>query len=522
MLKGHTKIELTDVNTGKVKTYEHDNMFTKAIYNSLNNTWTQMFGGLNAINGWHLPLSSKMLGGIALFGDTIAEDENITYFPKGNPIIGYAGTTVSDGIDKMWGSRNLLESEDYNADTKSVKHVWDFSTSQGNGTIKAVGLMDGNQADLYGIGAWHKLYNRKLDISHYFSQFGRRVAEWDGDVVVWMENGTGSVTINKSKFVMDKVTLANTLGTSKTIEKHTVSLPVSTMNYFHTFWKDGDDGYWYGFSAMNSTFTAPIESNFSDIIIGRSGSKYFQVIRIDKTSFNVEYHNIEVPTYFVEPTVANPIITDNYIIFPVSTYNYFSNTNSSNSNYSSYVRKDVVAKISKSDWTITISGIKDSADADYYLFPNSYDHITCKYSGQLFGGQFQNIKLPNGFYQMNDILIDDDGFVIKQLNPPMDSNINRPAEDIKSNYMNTILCPYKINLDTASGNISAYNKPMVLLFNRKKNVFLWVGHEGGSYKAYIMPANCQQLMTINNLSEPVTKTATQSMKITYTITDVSE
>ena len=518
MLKGHTKIELTDVNTGKVETYEHDNMFTKAIYNSLNNTWTQMLGGLGAINSWHLPLASKMLGGIALFEDNIAEDENITYFPKGNPVIGYAGTIVSDGLDKQWGSRNLLESEDYNEETKTVKYVWDFGTSQGNGTIKAVGLMDGNQADFYGFGAWHKLYSRKLDITTYFSQFGRRVAEWDDDIVVWMQNGTGSVTINKSKFIMDTVTLANTLGTSKIIETHTVSLPVSTMNYFYTYWKDGDDGYWYGFVNMkNSSFNSSNNTYYGNDNIGYNGSKYIQVIRIDKTNFNVEHHNIEIPTYYAEPTTTNPIITDKYIIFPVSSYNFF--TNSSRNCYAANIQKNAFAKISKTDWTITISGIKDSVNTDYFLFPNSYDD-TCSYSGQMLTGQFQNIKLPNGLYQMNDIIIDDDGFVIKQLNPPMDSNINRPAENINSGYMKTILCPYELYHDTYYNSNNSWYRPMVLLFNRKKNVFLWVGHESGSYKAYIIPANCQQLMTINNLAEPVTKTATQSMKITYTVTDV--
>lgn len=519
MFKGHTKIELTDVNTGKKEVHEDDNMFTQAIFNSLNNTWTQMLGGLGAINGWHLPLASKMLGGIALFGDNITEDENITYFPKGNPVIGYAGTIASDGLDNMWGSRNLLESEDYNTDTKSVKYVWDFSTSQGNGTIKAVGIMDGTQADFYGVGAWHKLYDRKLDITTYFSQFGRRIAEWDGDIVVWMENGTGSVKINKSKFVMDKVTLNNTLGRSELIETHTVSLPVPTMNYFYTFWKDGDDGYWYGFVNMeNSSFNVSNNTYYGNDHIGYYGSSFLQVVRIDKVTYEMEYHNITIPSYYVEGTVCNPIITNNYIIMPVSSFNYFANS-SSPSSYAANLQKNVFAKISKLDWTITISGIKDSADADYYLYPNSYNN-TCYYSGQMFCGQFQNIKLPNGCYQMNDIIIDDDGFVVKQLNPPMDKNITMPVKDANSIYQRTFLCPYGISESTYGNKSEAYNRPMVLLFNSKKNIFLWVGHVSGSYKAYIMPANCQQLMTINNLAEPVTKTATQSMKITYTITDV--
>lgn len=504
MFKGHTKIELTDVNTGKKEVREDDNMFTQAIFNSLNNTWTQMLGGLGAINGWHLPLESKMLGGIALFGDNIAEDENITYFPKGNPVIGYAGTIASDGLDNMWGSRNLLESEEYNTDTKSVKYVWDFSTSQGNGTIKAVGIMDGSQADYYGIGAWHKKYNRRLDITSYFSQFGYRIAEWDGDIVVWMENGTGSVKINKSKFVMDKVTLNNTLGKSEVIETHTVSLPVSDMNYYYTYWKDGDDGYWYGFITMvNNSFNSTKSTYVYDI--GIYGSNYLQVIRVSKTTYEMEYHNITIPNYYVQENTSNPIITDNYILVPVSNVQYFAYDNYNN------VQKNKAAQINKNDWTVTIVDFKDSKQ-NAYTMKSLGD---C--SRQLFVGQFQNIKLPNGLYQMNDLIFDDDCNVVKQINNVIYDVTGMPATENK-NSLYTLLCPYYL-YSIATGNRDDY-RPIALLSNKKKNIFLWVGHINGSYKAYIMPMNCQQLMTINNLSEPVTKTATQSMKITYTITDV--
>ena len=34
-MKGHTKIELTDVNTGEVEVIEHDNMITSAIEKEL-------------------------------------------------------------------------------------------------------------------------------------------------------------------------------------------------------------------------------------------------------------------------------------------------------------------------------------------------------------------------------------------------------------------------------------------------------------------------------------------------------
>jgi hypothetical protein len=60
------------------------------------------------------------------------------------------------------------------------------------------------------------------------------------------------------------------------------------------------------------------------------------------------------------------------------------------------------------------------------------------------------------------------------------------------------------------------------VLNKKKNLMLMFGRTSNRYYALIMPLVGQQLYTINNLSEPVTKTSTQSMKITYTVSDVEE
>jgi hypothetical protein len=289
MLKGHAKIELTDVKSGIKKTFEHDNMFTKAVANSLNNGWVQMAGGLNTLKSWYLPLVKTALGGVVLFGDTIDEDEDITFFPEGNPVIGYAGDIASDGTSKYWGSKNLLESEDYDPETKTVKWVWDFGTAQGNGTIKALGLMSGAQADYYGDSVWHKLYNRRLDVSAYFSSFGYRIVEWDGDVITWMENGTGKVTIKKSRFNLDKVTLNNTIGTAELISSDVVALPLSSVNYNSMFWKDGYDGYWYGFIIMASD---AFDRAYSNDNSNGTGNRYMQIVRVNKESFSVASHNI--------------------------------------------------------------------------------------------------------------------------------------------------------------------------------------------------------------------------------------
>lgn len=518
MLKGKAKIELTDTVTGEVEVVEHENMFTQAIYNNLNNGWTQMVGGLSTLKSWNLPLDTATLGGIALFSDTIAEDETTTFFPADNEVLGYAGELAADGTSKFWGSRNFLESEPYDEESKTVKWVWDFGTSQGNGTIRAIGLMNGKKADFYGDGIWDKQYSRRLDVSGYFSPFGYRIVKWDGDDVTWMVNGTGEVTINVSRFNLNTITLHNNLGTNQLISSKKVALPLSAANYNSMYWKDGDDGYWYGFMVMsNNSFNAPHTTDWTQYY----GTAFMQIVRINKETFGMEYHNITMPSgYYCCIPCVNPIITKHYICFGTSTYQYFRDYSGYGySYYTQYIRKDKYIRISLHDWTVSLEPFVDEAGNNYYLFPNTYAQDI--YCSEKFGTMFENIKLPNGTYQMNDLILDDDFKVIRQIKPPINSSTGMPAKDngeYGSSY--TVLTPWTTNPVPSNGDF--YTRPMGWVLNLKKNLILMFGRTSGNYYALIMPLTCQQLYTINNLAEPVTKSSTQSMKITYTVTDVEE
>lgn len=169
MLKGKAKIELTNVNTGETEVYEEENLITNAASEYLNNKWTLNFGGIATLNSWHLPLATKTMSGITLFEKPIEEDPSITYFPEGNRIVGFGGTKPDEGQDPYWGGRNIAESEEYNSETKRVKHVWDFKTNQALGTISCVGLIDGRQGNYYGDSLWNPNWSSRLDVSSYFS-----------------------------------------------------------------------------------------------------------------------------------------------------------------------------------------------------------------------------------------------------------------------------------------------------------------------------------------------------------------
>lgn len=142
MLKGKSVIELTDVRTGEKEIYEDENLVTEAIADVLNtNLQGTMYDNpqLDGQSGdaWLLPIYSRLTGGILLYQDTIEEDPSVIYAPLDNPLVGYASNDVNTTEDVQRGSRNLTESK---AVDGGYKYVWDFATSQANGTISAICL----------------------------------------------------------------------------------------------------------------------------------------------------------------------------------------------------------------------------------------------------------------------------------------------------------------------------------------------------------------------------------------------
>lgn len=142
MLKGKTVIELTDVKTGQKEIHEDTNMVTEAVADVLNTNIRGMLYDNTSFNGssgdaWMLPIKKNIMGGILLYQNEIDERENNIYAPLNNPLIGYASDDANNTEDIRRGSRNLTESKEVDG---GYRFVWDFATSQANGTISAICL----------------------------------------------------------------------------------------------------------------------------------------------------------------------------------------------------------------------------------------------------------------------------------------------------------------------------------------------------------------------------------------------
>lgn len=142
MLKGNTKIELTNIHTGKKEVIEKHNTFTEALPKLMEYShWTgTIFYGKPSSHVF-LPLSTVGLSGIYLMAQSLSE--NVTQVSDFKNIVGYAGFSVDTSGSKYIGSLNKTESKKLD---NGYQYVWDFGTDRANGVISTVGLTNGSFA----------------------------------------------------------------------------------------------------------------------------------------------------------------------------------------------------------------------------------------------------------------------------------------------------------------------------------------------------------------------------------------
>ena len=141
-LHGHTLIELTNTETGEVRTIEDDNIVTNYIKETIlprgilglnGYTW---FTNRESVN-WKDDMLESYTKGLLLFDAPIDEDPDMMSPPAGVRMTGHAGYNSYSGKDLSIGSYNEAESGKIE---NGFKHVWDFGTSQGNGPISCACL----------------------------------------------------------------------------------------------------------------------------------------------------------------------------------------------------------------------------------------------------------------------------------------------------------------------------------------------------------------------------------------------
>lgn len=556
MIKGHTRIELTDVNTGEVEVHESDNLFTNAFKYAFCDARASV-ANVNkaAANNSGDPYSNsylnlfpyKFFGGLLAFENAIEEDADNIMYPLDNKITARGSDFSYAGEELELGGLSLAETGFQ--DDGSYKLVWNFDTSHGNGQISSVCLTspfggrlgvgcstsdtsapytngeDDKNAksdkltdypnwyigsmfpDIY--SAYSSEQNEKLGNPQYYymkDTCQTLYINGDKDEMLILSRGkycftkdnnysgsefikeSGKLRINKFRYPNKKISIFDGFF-MKYLGDEIIELPseiktqLAQNTYTYVYggvWQD----FGYIYMLLYPTYSIAIGAKFHILKINVSDysasvitltNTYSQEIRLDYVgnkygSLNYICGNND---YFVfKDTVNNKLVK-------------MSLTNSADIS---------VLKMAGEDW-ITSNYFFTYDGTNLYCFNSGSQYCINLYND---GNEVKMMPTTiNNLYLFR--------YSNNSYNFPVYETVNGKKLCIRRGYIrfNENLISYLCNVTTYDTKYKALNVNSI-----------------GT--GIVNNVNKRLLYTINNLSSPVTKTSAQSMKITYTLSEVDE
>lgn len=551
--KGKSIIELTDVNTGEVEVHEDENMVTNALATVLSELMNGAIYGLG-YSGFGsqassfnrsskfgiIPIYGYGIGGILLFEAPQTEDVNHIY-PKGTDVLtGYAGNTTNGAqLDNKLGSMDLQNSGPVE---NGYKFVWDFTTEQANGIISCLALTTGAGGRL-GLGNAISLgsdlkaiYPQETGNQDYTGlfRFGCTLFEFQ-DYCHDSNKGYLDVEDYNRYCSICKVDFESNIAYScYLIDSNTILVELS---HFCSSTLTGNlynyGGAWNGAKNIVDLFDS-FELNFSE-----------DITKINDIGISGNYSFCHDPS------------DNNIIWFLGSCYKY----NSSDKKYYTYLRWVKIDIAKRSGTTGTLSFENPSlytnlvAGDFYFNFNRDSDDKTS--SSSLYSLRYKNrgfiTRCLNNFIIWHNKIYISVGYtriiVINLASGVWEStfstsdsfnNMNAVSNGSYFTYIKSSDCLFtpfgyfdseEVFHNLKWGGLISSGNPLYKYGRRFENngvvsCFSYESSGGfGStysraclYKYVYMP----MLHTINNLSSPVQKTVSKTMKITYILTEVNE
>lgn len=461
-LKGTMVVKLTDVNTSETETITEENMVTNAVNNIL---------GLNPMgifykttgeyddavmwNGNLFPICPNMIGGILLFPKTLEENADNIYTLSDNLPVAYASNNVNSTANTARGSMNLTESK---ALENGYKFVWEFTPSQGNGTIAAMALTSAKGGENgYGslVGdASTFLQLKAADIGDIAKDqqmvlFETVEVDFENNLLYSITSEDSSVRIRKIRIPIFDIGLNEKLDDSTCTVLEDKVLTTQTFYFLGSYtlygeFMDGQDGYWYGFSNEGNS----------------SGDAVLLWIKISKTDYS----------------------------------------------------------FTEGEWTLSNAKLMDVGNRDGgSTYPERVVKC-CVRNGYLYALAYDK----KGIYRINlsnqaDVTLIEFGFTSKW-KPLCDSG----SCEVYMTLIGDLIVAGDFQITAGDEVIHTQgsvrlNDAATPLFQYKHFLFGWGGSYGSEYRtAYLLTP---YLASINNLSSAVVKTVDKTMKITYTLTE---
>ena len=477
MLKGTTRIELTNVKTGEVEVIEKNNLVTNAVADllQLNPDGLLYQGDVKfALN--FLPICPNAIGGILLYQDRLPEDPSKYYAPDTNEIVGYSSNDANNTVDERRGSMNLTESGPLD-DGSGYRFVFDFATSQANGTVSALGLtsksggiagygspVDGT-APVLPIGTYRTTYSyadlqagKLRPFEHILS------VDYDANVAFFAYvSAAGALKVGKihvgSICLLTDLNLKENLILEQATVKTTKFASV-VSSYSYTSLMDDGNGYIWGFGHSGNG-----QGN-------NSGNASIDWVKIRKTDWTLEEGTWSVPAQIRQLGMVN--ISSNYDSF---TYCTIHNG-----------RLYCVAYDQKAIVSISLDNPSDVVRIEN---PNGVIPLTTYGNNEKGGCEFNTV---------GNVLYYPGGYIIRNTAYPVyTKNIG------STNHSSDTSSPRGLRGATHSGLTVG---PYMFTYN----VYIQSSMYYVERRVWVMTP---YLATINNLETPVTKTADKTMKITY-------
>ncbi len=264
-LTGTMRIELKDVNTGEVTAVTEENMVTDAVNHILGLNPMGVFYEIGeSIDGvkWQeafLPICPNAIGGILLFSKALEERADNIYSLSDNLPVAYASNNVNSTANVARGSMNLTESKKLD---NGYKFVWEFTPSQGNGTIAAAALTSAQGgANAYGSlvndsSTFLQIKSIKLDgmtMVRELVLFEAVEVDFERNLLYSITYQDTGVRIRKVHIPIFTVGLNEKLDDSSFVVVDDRVIQTTTFRFLGDYtlygeFLDGGDGYWYGFS----------------------------------------------------------------------------------------------------------------------------------------------------------------------------------------------------------------------------------------------------------------------------------
>lgn len=474
-IKGHTTIILTDKD-GREERHEDDNMLTNAISDYFANCGFLNFPDLDKSN-----MVQLLLGGVMCFDTAITESATQVHTPAGVKMTAHGAVGYSNTSGTELGS--YISDESGWQDDGSFLQTYEFTTGQGNGTIASV-CLTGQVNGYAGEGNAQSEVARDSKVgltlggsatTYTIAGYPCRVSIADATAYgVSLEDITnGNIIIRKYRIPTTKVNIKGTVASPIVLEEKTITAPSAFVDYITG--EHGNVGLQRGSDSMGSV------TEFDGKLYWFSFNHYYSTG--SRRYWDSGYTQYLFTIDPVAGTVTSEVLA----------------------NTSGETLDGVCMPVFFSDSLFCFINGSISMNTSYYRFSDSTKIIRVEKVGGVW--VMDAIPNPYGYFDQGGAGGVGWGFVLSKT----ESRVLLNASSSVANLTNAFI--YDDNLRT----IFPANLWNAVSVSRTETDKPLITHSMAS-GAVTLYRDMRYIATINNLAEPVVKTAEKAMKIIYRLT----